>query len=368
MLEMPSQPLPPEWERPVAPPRGSWVALLEQHTRLLLGAAALGALGGVALATALPAWYQAQARLAILPVEDPTGSQGNVIDGANATLPIVVAVLHSRPVADETVVRLGLTTAWGARNDEAARAELAAHLTVSPDRKSNMVTLAVEDRVASRAQSIVETMAEVASTRAAELWGAGARVERRRLEAELEQVGARLAAAEAGLRDFRERTGAVNLPVQIKATVEEAAALTRLRIDKDVQLRLARGFGDEQAVEVRRAERERDAAERALTALRRKGDGTLLGLEALPALEAEEAQRRREIDRLAARHELLALKVSQLVAGEARPGGRAELIDPPSLPRERARPSRLGLGAEGAAGSLLLTALALLLRRRGRRG
>jgi len=57
--------------------------------------------------------------------------------------------------------------------------------------------------------------------------------------------------------------------------------------------------------------------------------------------------------------------VSQLVAAEARPGGGASVIDPPTLPTKPSGPSGLKLGGAGAVAGALLAALVVLgLRRR----
>jgi uncharacterized protein involved in exopolysaccharide biosynthesis len=347
-------------------PEGGVLGLVERRWRTVVGAGAIGLFVGALASFFLPRWYESTARLAVIPVEDPTASIGvNVIDSANAALPIEVAVLKSREIAGETVAQLKLESAYGTPTREAAIALLASHLTVTTDRKSNLITVSAEARTPAAARAIAETVCRVAAARTAALWAARNREQRHNLEAELADAGAKLRAAEEERRAFHDRTGIVDLPAQMRATVEAAAALQKRRIDKRLELHFARDFSTEDAVEVRRVSREHAATSRELASLRRRRAAPFLPLDALPALEAEEAAHKREIDQLSARYNLVSQKLAQLAAADARPGGRAEPIDPPSEPRP-SRPSLIGLSAQGSALGALLGALYLILNHRRR--
>lgn len=345
------------------------LAFLERRRRPLALAALIGALAGGVTAQLLPSRYQATAHLVIVPADDPTGpNTTGALDLANATLPVVVAVLHSARLADAVVARLGLASAWHLPPAQAAL-RLSRQLDVATDRKSNLVTVSTEDRLPRRARDIVAAVTDEATALGSALWSARNRVQRQRLEGELADVRAKLAAAEEALRDFRQRTHVVDLAAQVKASVEQAAAIERLYIDKSLGVRFTRGFGDGDAVEVRRATRERDAVAHELGGLRHGAarPGPILSLDELPALEVEHARLQRAIDELGARQQMLALKVAQLRAAEARPGGSAEVIDPPVEPTRRSGPSRLRYAGLGGLVAALATALALLWAARRRR-
>jgi uncharacterized protein involved in exopolysaccharide biosynthesis len=350
------------------PPGRRW-ALLEERWRTLTAAALLGSFIGFAVTPLLPAWYESTVRLAVIPVDDPTERpSSSAVEGANATVPMLAAILLSRTVADAAAARLRMDAVYATPPDVAGR-ELLRHVTVSSDRKANMVTVAVEDRLPTRARDLADAVVAEASRRSVELWSARLREHRLNLEAELRQVSARLNGAEEAMRSFREQNHVIDLPIQIKASVEEAAALEKLRIDQDVTLHFLRGFSGNDAIEVRRGLRERNAATRALQALTHGGavTGALLTLDSLPPLELEHARLKRAIDIEAARFDLVSQKIGQLVAAEAQPGGRPELVDPATLPRRRVRPSSTLMGLEGAIVTTLLAALWVLIgtRRRG---
>src|SRR6185312_1580375 len=312
----------------------SWLAHIETRRRTILTAALLGALAGELVALVLPPTYEATCKMFVMPVDDPTAIHGtNALDVANATLPLVSSLLRSRRLADDTVAELKLDAAWRLTKPRASR-RLFDTLTVTTDRKTNLITVSFEDHDPARALAVVSTVAKQTTALSTSLWSERDREHRRRLEDDLATVTRQLGAAEEALRDYRERMHVIDLPAQIEATVDQAAALERVRIEKSLDLRFARAFGHEQAYEVQKGARERSGAAAELAALRHGsgGAGPLLPLDALPEIAMEHARLKRAADELAARRELLTSRVSQLVAAEARPGGGASVIDPPTLP------------------------------------
>jgi len=347
----------------------SWLAHIESRRRTILLAALLGALAGEVAAVVLPPTYEATCKMFVIPVDDPTAIHGtNAFDVANATLPLVVALLRSRRLADDTVEHLKLDAAWSMTRRKASR-HLYDTLTVATDRKTNLVTLSFEDHDPGRALAVVSTVAKQTTEISTSLWSERDREHRRRLENDLATVTTELGVAEDALRVYRERTHVIDLPSQIEATVEEGAALERVRIEKSLGVRFARAFGRDQAYEVQKSSRERSSAAAELEGLRHGNGsaGPLLPLDALPGIAMEHARLKRAVDELAARRDLLTSRVSQLLAAEARLGGGAAMIDPPTLPSRPSGPSGLKLGGAGAvAGAIVAALIVLLLRRRVR--
>lgn len=341
----------------------SWLATLERRRRPLAWAALAGALVGAVLAAALPPSFRASARLFVVPADDPTALRAtNALDLATATLPMVVAVLRSERVADAVVARLALDRKWHLSPRRAAQ-RLAHELEIDPERKTNLVAVSYEDRSAAGARAVVAAVVEAAADACDELWSARNRLQQERLESELAGTRRQLDDAIAALERFRTRTHVVDLDAQVQQSVEQAAALERLRIDKLLALQFARAFGDRSSVEVQKSAHEAAAVARELEALRhdRSRPGPLLALDALPALEAEQARLKRDLDTANARFETLLQKVEQLRATDARPGGRAETVDPAVEPLHRAGPSPLRWMTGGALACALVVALVVLL-------
>jgi uncharacterized protein involved in exopolysaccharide biosynthesis len=336
-----------------------------------LFAALIGALAGALVATRLPPSFRASARLFVVPGDDPTAMRAtNALDLATATLPMVVAVLKSERVADSVVTHLALDQKWHLSRRQAAQRVLH-ELEVEPERKTNLVAVSYEDGTAAGARAVVAAVVEAAGATADELWSARNRLQQERLEQELAAARQKVEEGIGAIERFRTRTHVVDLDAQIKESVAQAAALERLRIDKSLTLQFARGYGDATSIEVQRSVREERAVARELEAMRHdmSRPGPLLALDSLPALEAEQARLKRELDTATARFEALLQKVELLRATDARPGGRAETIDPAVEPLRRAGPSPIRYGVGTALAFAFVVALAVLFidsRRRRR--
>jgi uncharacterized protein involved in exopolysaccharide biosynthesis len=251
---------------------------------LLLGAAVGGLLGGIA-GTFAKKWYESSAQLAVIPIDDPT-QPAISLEGASAALPMLTAVLQTGPIADEVVGAFGLSGVYGTLSVAESRAAFWKHVAVTSDRRSGIVRITAEDQDAKRAQQIAQALADAGMRRMTELWSAGPREQREKLEARLEESSESLAKAEQEMQRFRERTG-----------IAEA---------------------DEQR-------------------------GGLPSLHALPRLQIEYARRKRAIDEFVGARDLLFRQIQQLRSVEARPLARIYLVDAPIESRTPARPRRLTL-------------------------
>ena len=348
--------------------RAEAASLLLRRWRSLALAGALGGAAGATADAVIPSSYRAQAKLAVLPINDPVTPVGmSAIDGASATLPVLAALLQSRRVGGDVVAKLGLVALYRAPSADAATSELWRHVSVVPERRSNtnLVTVAADDLKPEAAREIVATLVDVAIARNVDLWAGRIREERVKLQARLDEVGRELASSEEALRRFREERHVVDLQAQIKATVDQVAALQSRRIDKLVGLHFARGFAAQESDEVRRAERERSGVEEQLLPLVRGRSlaPPLLPLDELPGLEEEQGRRMRAVSVCAARYELLARQIEILRAAEAGPAGRVEIIDEPTKPQARSRPGRPTIALASAMGASLLLAAFVVARR-----
>ena len=172
----------------------------------------------------------------------------------------------------------------------------------------------------------------------------------------MSELQQKLNADEEALRAFRDREHVVDLPEQIKASVGEASYLERMKNERKVTLHFNQGFAGADAPEVRRSQLETGSAQAALSGLvhgSQRG-GPLLPLDNVPRIEQEHAKLKREIDAHSVTYDLLVRQVEMARATEARPAGRAELLDAPSEPRCQTprRPSPAGSRPEIPQGEL----------------
>jgi uncharacterized protein involved in exopolysaccharide biosynthesis len=343
-----------------------WTERLLPRWHLLLAAALLGAIGGGTVATLRPAWYAAGAQLTIVPAEDPAlQNPDSAVSAAGTLLPTLAVIAQSRPVLEEVAARVDLATAYHLPTVAAAVGALKQHLFLVTERKSMLVVVTVEDRVPARAQAIVAALIDAVSAHVVELWSSLPRHDRLELQARVDEQARTLEAAAEALRRFREESSVVDLPAQMRATVDAGAALAQTVRERRLALHFARGFGGDDSPEVARSRRELAGASRELAALTHGGTaGPLLPIDALPRLEAENQRLERSVELAAARYRQLVDEAARVRDAELRPIARVGVVDPPSKPEHRARPSRSEHAAGGALIALLLAALALVVRPR----
>jgi uncharacterized protein involved in exopolysaccharide biosynthesis len=326
--------------------------------RLAVAAAAGGALGLVA-AVAMGNWYESSAQIAVVPVEDPT-QPGNPVEGAVAAS-LLSALLQSGPAADATMETLGLGEVYRTRSKAEGRSAFWSHVSVSSDRRSSIVRISAEDRDPVRARDIAAALTSYGVRRMGELWSGGLRSHREQLEARLDEVSKKLARAELEMGEFRERTGIVDFEEQRRASVAQAAALEKVRIEKNMVVRFAQKFGTGNSPEVTRGRSESKSAEQELASLEYGNrHGLLPSLGALPALEIEHARLKRAIDTGAASQDMLLRQIEQLRSAEGRSLARVDVIEEPIESHTRSRPNRAALVA---LGGLLAAALVWVLDR-----
>src|SRR5439155_23972404 len=291
--------------------RGTLLAGPRSLRALLAGAAVGAVVGGIAGKIAHK-WYESSAQLAVIPIEDPT-QPGNALEGASATLPRMAAVIQTGAAAEEVIESLGLAQVYRTVTVPQSRAALWSHVVVTSDRRSGIVRITAEDADPKRARDIAFALADCAMRRMAQLWSAGPRAQREKLEARFAEISDALAKAEQEMQRFRERTGIV---------------------DFDEQRR-----------------------------------GVLPSLGALPSLEVEHARRKRAIDEKAAARDMLFRQIQQLRSAETHPLALINLIDAPIESHVPSRPNRLALlviGAIVGSGLAWLVERALALRRERR--
>jgi uncharacterized protein involved in exopolysaccharide biosynthesis len=330
-------------------------AVVLEKWRVLAAALLIGAAGGIIAGLLLPKWYESTMSFAVIPAEDP--NTPTTIDPtiSNTALSLFSQVLTSRRVTDEVVSQLDLTKAYGRRTAQEARLQLINHITVLADRKSNLVTVSVEDRVPARATAIAQALGNVGRNVNNGIWSARSTDYRKQLEARMAELNRKVNADEEALRAFRDREHVVDLPEQIRASVGEASYLERMKNERKVNLHFNQGFAGADAPEVRRSQLETGSAQAALSGLVHGSQraGPLLPLDNVPRLAEENSRLQRQIAGDNYTYELLVKQLEMARATEERPAGRAEPLDAPSESREPVRPYRKALLAEGMFVGLL---------------
>jgi capsule polysaccharide export protein KpsE/RkpR len=345
--------------------------------RLLARTAAVGLVAGVAVALLIPTLYQSRVR--IMPPDSQNGAAtllaaisgnknipggltqlaGNLF-GLRNTGALFTDLLGSRTVQDHLIDKFNLQKVYWKRYRRDARKKLAARTDVSEDRKSGVITLAVEDHDRQRAQQMAQDYVDQLNHLVASVNTSSARRERIFIEQRLTTVKQDLEDAERQLADFSSKNATLDVNQQTKAAVESAAMLQGQLIAAKSQLESLQQIYSDNNIRVRSLRAQIDELQRQL----QKMSGTSSTVEALP-LGAQDNNAiyppLRQIPLLGARwldlyrrariqeqvYELLTQQYELARIEEAKSIPIVRVIDPPDFPEKKAFPPRalITLGA-----------------------
>jgi capsule polysaccharide export protein KpsE/RkpR len=214
--------------------------LLWNQRRLLLRAAGLGLLLGIAISFAVPVRYESSVEL--MP-PDNQSNQGLAMaaalaGGAGTLGPIAgellglkssseqfVGILHSRTAEDDLIQRFDLKKVYDTKLEEDARKKLSQNTRVSVDRKSGIISITVEDHESRRAAAIAQAYVEELDHLVATLSTSAAHRERIFLEDRLKSVKQDLDQAATDLSQFASKNTTIDPSEQGKTMVQAAASL-----------------------------------------------------------------------------------------------------------------------------------------------
>ena len=229
-----------------------WLRLLWGEARFLGRVMAYGAILAALIALILPKRYKSTTRL--MPPDNQSGmglgsmgmsalmaAKGNLssMGGLGGTLAgaasdllglknstaLFTDMLGGRTIEDRMVQRFDLRKEYGSRYWESARKQLAGHTDIEVDRKSDVLTITVEDRDPQRAQQMALAYVEELDRLLAEVSTSSARRERIFIEQRLQTVKQDLERASKQFSEYASKNTVLDMPYQVKAMVEAAAQL-----------------------------------------------------------------------------------------------------------------------------------------------
>jgi uncharacterized protein involved in exopolysaccharide biosynthesis len=219
--------------------------LLWGHRRLLCRVAAYAVAASTIIAFLISARYESTARL--MPPDNQSGSgglamavaamagagpagglggvAGDLLGLNKSASEVFVGILTSRTVADNLIRQFDLQKLYRDRRMEDTRKDLAAHTSISVDRKSQIISVTTTDSSPQRAAAMAQAYVEELNSLVAELSTSSARRERIFLEGRLQAVSRDLEAAEKDFSQFASKNTAIDVKEQGKAMVGAAAML-----------------------------------------------------------------------------------------------------------------------------------------------
>ncbi|MCX8167293.1 MAG: Wzz/FepE/Etk N-terminal domain-containing protein, partial [Candidatus Micrarchaeota archaeon] len=181
---------------------------------------------------------------------------------------LYVGMLKSRTIADRIIDRFDIMNKEKFKSRDSARSfviEKKAKFQV--DKKSGLITIAVEDKDPQRASDIANAYVEELKNLTKGLAISEASQRRLFYEEQLKDVKEALIKAENDIKIFQEKTGALQIDEQAKAIIGGIADLRAKIAAKEVELKVLRTFATPQNPDYQKAEEELKGLKAELTRL-----------------------------------------------------------------------------------------------------
>jgi uncharacterized protein involved in exopolysaccharide biosynthesis len=268
----------------------SYLRLMWSHRRMLYRVTLYALIASTLVAFLIPKRYETTARLMppdnqsssglLMAAASMTGgaSSGGLgglasdVLGLKSSSDVFVGILGSRTVADKLIYEFDLKKVYSDNQMEDARKDLAAHTSVSVDRKSQIISIVVVDHSPERAAAIAQAYVKQLNSLVAELSTSSARRERIFLEGRLQAVNKDLEDAERDFSQFASKNTAIDVKEQAKAMVEAAANLQGQMIAAQSQYEGLRQIYTDNNPRVRTIKARIDELQRQLEKLGGKGE------------------------------------------------------------------------------------------------
>jgi len=155
------------------------------------------------------------------------GAGGSMLDllGAKDIGALYMGVMRSRTIGDRIIDRFDLRKVYWRKTYIATRTELASRTTITADRKTKIISIAVRDHDRARAAAMAQAYVDELNRLLAEVNTSAARREREFLEQRLAVVHKELNDSAKELSQFSSKTTTLDPQEQGKAMVEAAAML-----------------------------------------------------------------------------------------------------------------------------------------------
>jgi uncharacterized protein involved in exopolysaccharide biosynthesis len=349
------------------------VRTLWRERTFLFRLSVLGLLLGFIIAFCIPVRYTSTARLmppsyqpasslaitaasaAGFPVSGPGGIARDFF-GLRSPSELLVGILQSRPVQDPIIEQFGLKHAYGVVRMADARVALASRVSLTVDRKNEILTIAVTDESPQRAQDIARAYVDRLNLLVSELSTSSARRERIFLEERLNQVNQDLENAEREFSQFASKNSTVDMKEQGRTMVESAATIQGQLISAESELEGMRQIYSDSNIHVRVLRARIAELQSQLGKLSGKDQTATLGpnstaadlypsIRKLPLLGMTYADLYRRVRVQEGVYEVLTREYELAKVQEAREIPTVKVLEPADVPEKKAFPPRLLIGA-----------------------
>lgn len=265
------------------------------------------------------------------------------ISTGGTTADTVIAMLQSRSAKDQIIDQFNLVEYYEAELREDVYKTLGEVVRVSSDKKSNLITVEVDDKDPELAAKMANAYYEVLKSLMTRVAVTEAQQRRQFFEDQFAKAKEELSNAEVKLKETQERTGLVELKSQAEATIEAVARLRAEIAQREVQLSAMRTFATPENSDYRRVVAELNGLRAELKKLDKGGTGGELGLVSagnLPEQGLEYVRALREVKYQEAVFEIMAKQFELAKVDEAKDGGNVQQLDVATVPERKSKPKR----------------------------
>lgn len=234
-----------------------------QEKRLVAAVTGVGAILGLAIALLIPPTFTA--RTTLLPPQQSQSASSAVaaslgalaatagLAGAfKAPEELYVGLLKSDSVANDLVQRFNLKDRYDAKLAQDARRALADRVRFTPDRKSSLITVEVDDKDPAFAAQLANAYVEELRKLMTRIAVTDAQQRRLYFEQQIEKSKADLARAEMAVKQAQEKSGLISLDAQTQTSIATAAQLRAQIVAREVQVRSLQPYAGPENPELRR--------------------------------------------------------------------------------------------------------------------
>lgn len=265
------------------------------------------------------------------------------LGAGGTTADVVVAMLQSRSAKDQMIERFDLVNYYKADLKEDVYQTLDSMVRVSSDKKSNIITIEVDDKDPQFAANMANAYYTVLRNLMTRVAVTEAQQRRQFFEDQFLKAKEELSLAEVNLKETQERTGLVELRSQAEATIGAVARLRGEIAQREVQLSAMRTFATPENADYRRVVAELNGLRAELRKLDKGGEGSERGLVSagsLPEQGLEYVRALREVKYHEAVFEIMAKQFELAKVDEAKDSGSVQQLDVASAPERKSKPKR----------------------------
>jgi tyrosine-protein kinase Etk/Wzc len=329
--------------------------VLLKRKRLILGITFISALITAIVSLIMPPVYRAETSLlppqpsssmalqALSQLAGGAAGIGAEILGIKTPADLYAGLLKSNTVLDRIIDRFKLMELYKCKYRTDARKRLLDNIQVSVDKKSNIITISVEDKDPLRAAQMANAFVEELKALTKGLAITEASQRRLFFEEQLKDTKLALIKAEEDLKKFQEKTGAIKVEEQAKAVIEGIATLRAQIAAKEVEIKVMKTYSTPYNPDLQRAEEALRAMKAELQKLEAKEGKTpdpLMPTGRMPEVGMEYLRKLRELKFNETLYELLLKGYETARLDEARDAVVIQVVDKPIPPDKRAKPKR----------------------------